>query len=177
MKRLPRKKKGLTFNPKIINVAILFIGFLAVIGAVLHSPIDIPQKPSPDLSPPLELASERTETFPLVEVDGHFLGRGFINGKSVYIFQTENHRTLSDLFILPTSDTTVVTNSPTNQLLVTLKIYEHPQFNSDIQEVETQTTTNTAYTIHLTHNNIKDYGVIEQKVNNRITFIPFFFFY
>jgi len=44
-------------------VAILFIGFLAVIGAVLHSPIDIPQKPSPDLSPPLELASERTETF------------------------------------------------------------------------------------------------------------------
>lgn len=177
MDRLPRKKEKLKLNLNVINIIILLVGFTAVAVLIIYSPINkLPKKSINSLSS-YELVSEKNKIYLLSEVDGYYLGRGFLNGKSIYVFQTINRNILSDLYILPTEDVTVITNMPKNQLIVSSKIYENQQLNSKTQKMETHKVIKNTYIIHLRNNKIKDYGVIEHEKNRFVTFIPFFFFH
>jgi len=176
MERLPRKRKGIRISTKSVNAIVLILGFLVIILVMFKDNFSIAPENSLTLDSSSELLHKEEQSFDLVQVDGYFLGRGFIDGESVYIFQTENNNVLSNLYILPVSNTIVITNSNSNRLLVSRQTYKDTQFNQKKRKLETKENIQIKNTIYLTNSNIKDYGVIQQKANNTITFVPFFFY-
>lgn len=177
MKRLPRKRKGIRISTKSVNAIVFILGFLVIIFVMFKDNFSIAPENSLTLDSSSELLHEEEQSFDLVQVDGYFLGRGFIDGQSVYIFQTEDNNVLSNLYILPVDSTTIVTNADSNRLVVSSQTYKDTQFNQKNRKLETKENTQVKNTIYLTNSNIKDYGVIQQKVNSTVTFIPFFFYY
>jgi len=177
MERLPRKRKGIRISTKSVNAIVLILGFLVIIFVMFKDNFSIAPENSLTLDSSSELLHEEEQSFDLVQVDGYFLGRGFIDGQSVYIFQTKDNNVLSNLYILPVDSTTVVTNTDSNRLLVSRQTYKDAQFNQKNRKLETKENIQIKNTIYLTNSNIKDYGVIQQKVNSTVTFIPFFFYY
>ena len=176
MNRLPRKEKGIRICTKSANLFVLILGFFMIIFVMLQGGFSIAPENRLSLNSSSELLHEEEQFFNLIQVDGYFLGRGFIDGESVYIFQTENNNILSNLYILPVDSTTIITNADSNRLLVSKQTYLDTQFNQKNHKLETTENTKVKHTIYLTSNNIKDYGVIQQKVSSTITFIPFFFY-
>lgn len=178
MKRLSRKKKkGIHLNIIYVNGFLLLFAIIVIALWIVNGNFHWNELNSPIQNQSATLLSEEEKNYPLASIDGYYLGRGFLNGKGYYIFQTENNHTLSHLYILPIENTSVVTHSNSNQLLALVQVYQDTWFNPETKQTETKENTKVHYTIYLTHNQIKDYGVIEQKVNNIITFMPFFFYY
>lgn len=176
MDRLPRKEKGIRISTKAVNVFVFILSFFLITFIMLQSDLSIILNNKSSVNSLSKLLHEEKQYFNLVSIDGYFLGRGFIDGESVYIFQTEDNNVLSNLYILPVSNTTVITNSDSNRLLVSQKTYMENRFNPETRKFEPKENIRTDYTIYLINSNIKDYGVIQQKTNNTITFVPFFFY-
>jgi len=178
MKRLSRKKKnGLNISIKSANAFLLTLAIFVITFLMFNGNLYF-FKSNNGLENNLSiLLNEEEKEFPLVLVDGYYLGRGFLDGEGCYIFQTESNHTLSNLYIIPIENTKIVTNAEFNNLMASIKIYENTIFNKRTHQTETSENTKIDYTIYLTRNDIKDYGVIQQKASNMITFVPFFFYY
>ena len=110
MDRLPRKEKGIRISTKAVNVFVFILSFFLITFIMFQSDLSIIFNNKSSVNSLSKLLHEEKQYFNLVSIDGYFW-EGFIDGESVYIFQTEDNNVLSNLYILPVSNTTVITNS------------------------------------------------------------------
>lgn len=174
--RLPRKRKRWIPGRKVLNLLLFIPAFFFMIALLWNWEISYPwHKISSDTIS--TLIEEETKTVDLAPVDGYYLGRGFIDGKSYYIFQTVNNRALSNMYILPVEQVTVLTESNENNLFAHIKTYLDETYNPKTRRKEEKERIEIDYVLYISDTNMKDYSVIKRETQQMITFIPFMFYY
>lgn len=123
------------------------------------------------------IISQSTKIYSLVDTNGYYLSKGFINGELYYIFETNDLKSDKGYETALASNSDFVYDNKKNVQVTEMKVIQEYKPNFDIFNiVKNRTITKYHYTFHVPDNKIKDYGVIKEEIkqNNDDTIWPIF---
>ncbi|MEQ6359456.1 hypothetical protein V7D15_07065 [Thermoanaerobacter thermohydrosulfuricus] len=118
-----------------------------------------------------------TKTFTLISTDGYCIGKGFIDGTLYYIFQIKEETNKKGYETAPVADSEFVYDGKNIVEVTRTSITQKYKSRVD-NKVKTEEIDKYHYVFHVSNNNVKDYGVIQEKVEyygySSVSFFPIF---
>ncbi|NNG67554.1 hypothetical protein [Caldanaerobacter subterraneus] len=115
-----------------------------------------------------------TKTFTLISTDDYYIGKGFIDGVLYYIFEVKEETNGKEYKVAPVADCELIYDG--KNIVEVTKANITQKYKSRIDnQVKAQEITKYHYVFHLSNNKIKDYGVIQEKVEYYVNSTNFFF--
>ena len=169
------KPKRIQLTKKSIHLLSIGIGIMIISLCLWPSNLSMVPEEKYISTVHTELLKQETYDVPLFQSSGTAIGKGWINGENYYLFQTVENDTLSSLYKLPMNQVEVLINQDENHIQTKVYTYQDTIYNSNTNKYEYQEREAYEYTIYLASNQMKEYGVIEERQQNSIIFFPFFF--
>lgn len=121
--------------------------------------------------------SVQTKTFTLLNIDSdYYLGKGFIEGELYYIFQIKEQVSEKGYEAAPVSSSKLVYDG--ENIVEVTKVNITQKYKTVDNQVKTREIVKYYYIFHVPNNRVKDYGVIQEKIeyygNNSMFFFPVF---
>jgi len=168
-------------TPILILVIVLFVGLFLSIRLMFSAGADLMIKMAAareDIENPIVIServnNSETKIFTLVKIDNnYYIGQGFIDGELYYIFRVKEEASKPGYVAAPVYDSEFVYDGK-NIVEVTRSNVTQKYRSRVNNKIETMEVDKNHYVFHVPNNQIKDYGVIQQKVDRYTIFFPLF---
>jgi len=110
-----------------------------------------------------EIISQNKNTYQLLNIDGYYIGRGFIDGEAYYIFQCQDDKTDSGYNTVAVKDSKLVINNGGVGMVEVIEKNLNQTIKSRVDDdIDNEQIIQRKYTFFIPENKVRDYGVIKE---------------